>query len=150
MLLILNPLRIIDLSLLTKYTEFKQSLLITQLMFLSELFAGYILYKYYLSFIKNKEKRESKSRKITLIQNIKHVNISPIDKRLTIYLLIFSISILDCLDFLLTTLYLPKFSKSIFDTLEIRLRGVVSIFSILLCYFLLKFTIYKHQKYSLI
>jgi hypothetical protein len=149
MLIILNPLRNIDLSLLTKYTEFKQSLLITQLMFLSELFAGYIFYRYNISIIK-KKKSESKSRKITLIQNIKYVNISPIDKDLTIYLLIFSISILDCLDFLLTTIYLPKFCESFFDTLEIRLRSIISIFSIFLCYFLLKFTIYKHQKCSLI
>ena len=144
MLIILNPLRNIDLYVLEELTKFKQSLLITQLMFLSEFFAGYIFYKKNLSFIKKKEKGERKSRKLALIQNLN------IDKDLTIYLLIFSISILDCLDFLLTTLYLPKFCKSIFDTLEIRLRSFISIFSALLCYFLLKFSIYKHQKCSLI
>ena len=150
MLIILNPLRNIDLYVLEELTKFKQSLLITQLMFLSEFFAGYIFYKKNLSFIKKKEKGERKSRKLALIQNLKYVNKSTIDKDLTIYLLIFSISILDCLDFLLTTLYLPKFCKSIFDTLEIRLRSFISIFSALLCYFLLKFSIYKHQKCSLI
>ena len=150
MLIILNPLRNIDLFILEEFTGFKQSLLITQLMFLSEFFAGYIFYRYNLSFIKNKEKGESKSGKLALIQNIKYSNISPLNEGLAIYLLIFSISLLDCLDFLLTTLYLPKFCKSIFDTLEIRLRSIISIFSILLCYLLLKLTIYKHQKCSLI
>ena len=152
MLIILNFFRTLDLFLLRKLLKFQESLIITQLMFLSELISGFFIYKYNLNILTKKDKEnEAKTNKIILIHGENSFEMARTDGRLKIYLYTFSISLIDFLDFLLSTLYFPQiyndgFSKS----LDIRLKSIIAIHSILLCHFLLEFRIYKHQKCSLI
>ena len=155
MLIISTLGRQIDSKIMTEAIGFKgDSLLLTQIMFLSEIIFGLILFKYNRKqMLKQKSDNiETKFKGIKLIQN--KAEISFTDGTLKIYIFIFLVAYFDFIEFVLKTLYLPhlpvlknsKLSKS----LDIRLRGILVISSALLCYFLLKFPTYKHKKVSLL
>ena len=130
------------------------SLLLTQIMFLSEIIFGLILFKYNKKLL-SKRKNNNKETKFMGIKLIKKkAAMSYIDGSFKLYIFIFLVAYFDFIEFVLKTLYLPhlpvlknsKLSKS----LDIRLRGILVISSALLCYFLLKFPTYKHKKVSLL
>ena len=64
-------------------------------------------------------------------------------------LLIFFTACFDFMEFVFETFYLPKY-KEVSPSANVRLGGVVIIFSSLLCYFNLRMKILKHQFFSLI
>ena len=51
--------------------------------------------------------------------------------------------------FLLQTFYLPQY-KDVSKSLDIRVRSILTISNALLCYYILKLKVLKHQKYSLV
>ena len=155
MLIISTFCRQIDSKVMTEAIGFKGgSLMLTQIMFLSEIIFGLILFKYNRKqMLKQKSDNiETKFMGIQLIQNRAEMSLA--DGTLKIYIFIFLVAYFDFIEFVLKTLYLPhlpvlknsKLSKS----LDIRLRGILVISSALFCYFLLKFPAYKHKKVSLL
>jgi hypothetical protein len=70
------------------------------------------------------------------------------DSYLKITFLIFMGSFFDFNEFILQTYYLPKI-KDISNSLDLRLRSSLILTDAILCYYLLNFEIYKHQKLSL-
>ena len=152
MLIIINFFREIDLivinenkNIIIEFTELK-----TLIMFLSECISGLIIYKYQLNFLS--KKNEQKSSKVMGIKLIKRsVSFSSKNERLDndfkIYFYIFTASFLDFIGFMLSTY---EIFENFSYTLEDRLKSLLAILSSLLCYYLLKFPIFRHQKCSLI
>ena len=151
MLIIINFFREIDLivinenkNIIIEFTELK-----TLIMFLSECISGLIIYKYQLNFLS--KKNEQKSSKVMGIKLIKRSAFSSKKERLDngfkIYFYIFTASFLDFIGFMLSTY---EIFENFSYTLEDRLKSLLAILSSLLCYYLLKFPIFRHQKCSLI
>ena len=145
MLIIFNFLRKIDFIVIDQVIGLDGSLFLTFLMFLGELVAGLIIYLYQISFLP-KKKEEATFMGIKLIT--KSLNMSQRDSKFKIYLLILIASFFDFVEFIMGTLYLPKY-KDVSKSLAMRLSSMLTISSSLLCYYLLKLPIYRHQKCSL-
>ena len=151
MLIIIYFLREADLIILDKVIKididkFKE--LKTLIMFLSEFISGSILYKFHLKFITKKVEQTKPTFRIKLIQTKAQFS-STTDGIYKIYFFIFIISFLDFIGFCITTFDIPEFND-FSPTLETRLQCLLALQSSLLCYFLLKIPIYRHQKCSLI
>ena len=148
MLIIFTFCRKIDSIIMNKIFDFDSSLLLTLLMFLGEFSAGLSLYFYEKRFLSRKKSKEQNNTfmGVKLIKETSHLS-SP-DSNLKIYILLFIASYFDFIEFMLSTLYLPKFNE-ISQTLEMRLSSILIISSSLFFYFLLKFPIFKHQMLSL-
>ena len=151
MLIIIYFLREADLTILDKVIKididkFKE--LKTLIMFLSEFISGSILYKFHLKFITKKVEQTKPTFRIKLIQTKAQFS-STTDGIYKIYFFIFIISFLDFIGFCITTFDIPEFND-FSPTLETRLQCLLALQSSLLCYFLLKILIYRHQKCSLI
>ena len=72
------------------------------------------------------------------------------DKYYKILFLIFSAGFFDFIQFSIETYYIKKYNNDLSKTLQIPLRSILTTScSALLCIFLLKFEVYKHQKYVL-
>ena len=140
-------LRRIDTFILDKVYSFSKSELFTFLMFLGEFFSGIILYIYQKRSLKKKNAIKMPNASTIFINKTK--KIKNIDSMFKILLLIFFISYFDFIQFILYTYYIPKnpYSSS---SLESRLGGVLTIISALLCYYILKIPIYKHQIFSVV
>ena len=143
-LLIWTFFRYVDVILLEKIFNFTKTFLFTLLMFFGELFTGTILYFYQQSFLKNKSRKASKRGLLFSKNKMKNP-----DSTIKLLFLIFFISYFDFIQYILYTVYIPKFSH-FSGSLELRLGGILTILSALLCYYLLKFPIYKHQIFSII
>ena len=139
-LIILDKVIKIDID---KFKELK-----TLIMFLSEFISGSILYKLHLKFVNQKDEQTNPTLGIKLFQITTQFS-STIDSIYKIYFFIFIISFLDFIGFCITTFDIPEFSGFSL-TLETRLQCLLALQSSLLCYFLLKIPIYRHQKCSLI
>ena len=89
-----------------------------------------------------------KYMKIKLIKDDPNKTLRP-DSLFKIYFLLFLIAFYDFLEFEIKTYYLLKYDE-ISESLILRLRNIVTISSSLLCYFLFKFPLYRHHKFSLL
>ena len=143
MLLIWVFLRKINTILLDKFFSFSKNLLFTLLMFVSEIFAGSILYFYHKSFL-NKKKIDNSLKNVLIFTGEEEIPYS----KIKIYFLIFVAGSFDFINFILSTNYIPKYSYSS-SSLDIRLGGIVTIISALFFYYLLKLPILRHQLFSI-
>ena len=128
MIIISTNIRKIDTILMIKINNFESSLFLTLIMFLAEFIFGLITY----------------------LSNIQFSTRNNPDKKYKSYFIIFTTAFFDFNIFLLKTYYLPKFNKFVSVSLNTRLRSSLTICSALLCYFLFRIPIYKHQIFSLI
>ena len=138
--------RKVESILMDKIIGFDGSLLLTLIMFLSEIIFGFIFFTYEKSMFK-KSIGYTKFMGIELIQT--HFELRPRDNIYKIYLYILIIAFIDFFEFSVETLYFPKY-KEISNSLYVRLRCILTLFSGLFSSFLLKFSLYNHQKFSLI
>ena len=151
MLIIINVIKDYELKYIKEHCKYEEGSSSILLMFLSELIAGYIFYKKERSILIEKEIKTSSSLVgIKLIQSSEELESKPLDNTLKIIFLMFAATFFDFYDTFLFSFYLSNlyddFSSSLLDRLECILAIVTSI----LCYYLLKFPLYKHQKYSLV
>ena len=144
MLIIFNVLRKINVVIINNKYELSYSLSFILLMFMGEFIAGLAIYLYQISFFKRK--RRNTFMGIKLIQG--PLDISHPDNNFKIYFLLFIASYFDFIEFLLSTAIIPEY-KYLSSTLEIRLSGLLTLSSALFFIYLLKFSIFKHQKLSL-
>ena len=121
--------------------DFNNSLIITFIMFLSEFIFGLILYFYHINLVSQNENLQFKIKKLLKFPNPKTSNL---DSHFKIYLLLFFATFFDFIGFLIETFSLPRFIKAS-KTLKVRLYGQEIIISAILCYFLLRLKIYRHQ-----
>lgn len=148
MSIIFTYARKIETILMGKIIGFNGSLLLTLIMFLSEIISGIIFFLYEKKYFTLPKKRKTvMSLEIKLKENSDEIK--PNDTQLTIYLYIFVIAYIDFFEFMVDTLYIPKY-KNISDSLFIRLKTILTLCSGIISLFLLKFSIYKHQKFSLL
>ena len=151
-LIISTFLRKIVTILISKFFSFKGSVIYTFLMFLGELIAGFLFYRYQTKFIEEKTKQNvlnsnKLSSKISFIQ--KESKMMRPDNVIKYIFLIFMTGSFDFFEFILSTYYISKFHK-ISGTLQTRLGGILMVFSSLLYWYLFKFPKFKHQILSII
>lgn len=128
----------------------KDSLILTLIMFLSEFILGMILFIRNINFLKySGGKNKYIKTKNELIYGYNQKMSNKIDSQLTIYLYIILIAFFDFIEFIIKTSNLLK-NLGVSDSLDTRLRSIVTISSALFCYYLLKIPIYKHHKLSLL
>ena len=94
-------------------------------------------------------KNENLQFKIKTLVTFPNSKTSNPDIHFKIYLLLFFATFFDFIGFLIETFSLPRFIKAS-KTLKVRLYGQEIIISAILCYFLLRLKIYRHQIFSLI
>jgi drug/metabolite transporter (DMT)-like permease len=150
-LIICEFARAIELDLLKKIYEFKNSFLFTIIMYFSEMIFGLIIFLNQKKLFKKKKKKQTENYKgIELITTEANDSDIPIhDSRLKNNFIIVLISFLDCMHFSFQTFFFPELLDNISKSLLIRLTGIITLFSAILYYLLLKAAIYKHQKYCL-
>ena len=146
-LLLWNILRKFESSLISYFLGFDNSLIFTPLMFLGEFSAGLIIYLYQKKFLqKQKSSEKIKNKSITLIVTEQYLK--AIDSKTKIFFLIFNSALFDFVQFGLS-LHTPKF-VNVTGSIETRLAGFLTIFDALFYLYVLRFNIYRHQKFSLI
>ena len=139
--------RSIDAILMGQIIDFKSSLLLTLIMFFSELISGIILYIYQKYF--NLYSKKSTSVEINSKRNSLNKDIYSNSNNIWIYMLLLALSFLDFIQFIIATYYLPNYTiKS--NSLKARLGNMATIFSSFFYHFLLNFNLFKHQKISLL
>ena len=144
-LLILNHLvRRIILIITDTFYPNSVSVFYSVLMFLGEMSAGFILYKYQKIVLKKRIIDE----KLTSILTKKFKK-SRIDSKFKIYSLLIMSGFFDFMETQLSNLYIPKFSN-ISKSLEDRLCGTTIIFTALIYSYILKFPLFKHHIFSLV
>ena len=131
---------------LSSYLEFKSSLLLTLIMFISEIIAGSIFYFNNFYFLSKNEGKRTKSSGIILIHSPSKM--SRLDKTFKLYFLIFIAAYFQFISFKITTMYLTK-SENISKSLDIRLRSILPLLIGVLSLFTLRLSIVKHQIFSL-
>ena len=153
-LILSNFFRRLDSIIIKDAIDFKKTTsILTVIMFFSEFISGLIFFKINNNFLfniwkKNKEYEYMKYMKIKLIKDDPNKTLRP-DSLFKIYFLLFLIAFYDFLEFEIKTYYLLKYDE-ISESLILRLRNIVTISSSLLCYYLFKFPLYRHQKFSLL
>jgi hypothetical protein len=116
-------------------------------MFLGEFSAGLIIYLYQKKFLqKQKNSEKIKNKSITLIVTEQYLK--AIDSKTKIFFLIFNSALFDFVQFGLS-LHTPKF-VNVTGSIETRLAGFLTILDALFYLYVLRFNIYRHQKFSLI
>ena len=146
MLTIFNFLRNVDSIVMNKTIGLNSSLILTFLMFFGEFIIGLIIFIYQISFLRKKKKIDNTFMGIKLIEG--SFEITYPDSDFKILFLMFVISFFDFIEFMMATLYLPQY-ENISNSLTKRLNGILTISSALLCYYLLKMPIFKHQIFAL-
>lgn len=124
---------------------------------LAEALSGFIFYRFHINFLKQGKKEETNSTimGIKLIKPKKKKIKNP-DSNLIIFIYIFIAGLFDFSFFDLNVFFSPSnshnYSSKIYisPSLNIRLRAILTFYSAILSYILLKIPIYKHQKCSLI
>ena len=139
--------RKVENILMDKLIGFDGSLLLTLIMFLAEIVSGLIFFIYEKCCIFKRSAGKAKFMGIKLIQAPDEIK--PHDSKFKIYLYILIIAFIDFFEFSVDTLYFPKYND-ISSSLYVRLRCTLTLFSGLVSSFLLKFSLYAHQKLSLI
>ncbi len=144
--IIFTFLRKVETIAMNKSIGFDGSLLLTLIMFSAEIIPGMILYLYQKSFIKEGiEKPKLMGIALTADSGEPKKKHS----RIKIYILLILIGLIDFFEFIIDTLYFPKYDN-ISNSLFIRLRCILTIFSAIFSHFILKFSLFNHQKVSLI
>ena len=146
-LLIWSCLRSIDKTLLKYLFSFSKSIIFTMLMFLGEFLAGLILFIYQKRFTKRRKPLIMTQKSLVLLKKKHKMKAS--DSKFKIVFLIFILSFFDFVEFIISNSYVPKFHAAS-GSLEKRLGGILTIFSALFFYYLLKFPIFRHQVFSLL
>lgn len=146
MLIFFTTIRTADSILMVKLIEYEGYLFLTIIMFLSEFILGLIIYLSHLNFLSKKKDTSF----MGLIFRQPPSELPSPDKKTKVYLLIFMATFFDFNVFLLETYYLPLYNYYISQSFNIRVRSILTLCSALLCYFLLKIPIYKHQIFTLI
>ena len=124
---------------------------------LAEALSGFIFYRFHINFLKQGKKEETNSTimGIKLIKPKKKKIKNP-DSNLMIFIYIFIAGLFDFSFYDLNVFFSPSnshnYSSKIYisPSLNIRLRAILTFYSAILSYILLKIPIYKHQKCSLI
>lgn len=153
-LFVCDFLRKIDIFVMEVY-DLKYSLLFVLIMFLSEFVSGLSLFLYQKKNFINKNENEQVFMGIKLIKST-ITNIPHPDSSLKIYILIFLISLLDFIEFLIQTYYCPIYLKELglnsndgLYTFNTHLTSILALTSFLLYWKIFKSKIYRHQKLSL-
>ena len=135
---------------LEKIYKLGKSCLYLQFMFFGELLAGIIMYFSQRKYNKTK-KEENKEQYFLSIKLIRTDSgeLVPKDSKKKIFFLIFFVSSLDLIEFLLFSIYLPKL-YNISRSLTQRLYGFTTIFSLFFYVYALKLPVYKHHIFSLL
>ena len=148
-LLLYNELRNIESILLNKLLKFGDSLVFTPLMFLGEFFFELIIFSYQKKFVKKNIFKEKAPDKYMNIELIKTENtIKRNDGIIKIMFILFCCALFDFVQFILS-INTSKYTN-VSVSIELRLRGFLTIFNALFYYFVLKLPIYKHQLFCLI
>ena len=140
-------LRKVDLIIINKKYKFNDSLIFTLLMILGEFFGGFAVYTYHKYFLKVENNKAQKYLGIELIKN--NSEIKRPDSKFKRILLIFFTAYFDFVEFVISSFYMPKY-KVLSPTAESRFGGGIIILAALICHYVLKIKILKHQLYSLI
>ena len=138
--------RIVIVIIDEKY-KYNDSLIFTLLMLLGEFVAGLSIFIYLSYQFRKKGIDNNKHFRIELIQN--DAIMKRPDNIPKILLLIFFTSYFDFLEYVIATVYMPKYSV-ISPTAELRFGGIIIILAALICHFVLKIKLVKHQFYSLV
>ncbi len=133
----------------------KYSLLFVLIMLLSEFVSGLSLFLYQKKNLINKNENEQVFMGIKLIKST-ITNLPHPDSTLKIYILIFLISLLDFIEFLIQTYYCPLYLKELklnrnygLLTSNTHLTSILALTSFLLYWKIFKSKILRHQKLSL-
>ena len=132
--------------------DFKNSLTYAPFMYLGEFLGGLILNLIQKKLIKKRvEKKNQYFMSIKLIQNENEEGdyLPPKDGTFKILFIILVTALLDGIQFLLWAIYIPKF-QNISPSLPSRLFGISCIFAGIYYIYILRLSIYKHHKFSLI
>ena len=151
-LLLFNIARNIETILIDNFLVQSISLIYTPLMFLSECFAGLIIYIYQRQSLNKVDKKENSSPSQEIF-HVKYLFITNktyqyLDSNFKIMLLIFFSAFYDFVQFMVS-LHTPKFIN-VSNSIGSRLGGFLTIFDALFYYYVLRLPIYKHQFVSLI
>ena len=138
--------------------KLKSSYIYLPLMFLSEIFAGAILYCYEKKKMKTKKeekKGEEYLMSIKLIVSEKEEEgdyFVPLDNKIKIVFLIFLISLFDSVQFLISSIALHYFNKQRMLSVSFcpRLYGISTISAVFFYVYALKLPVYKHHQISLL
>ena len=147
MLVIFTTIRKIDTILMDKIIGFNASLFLSLIMFLSEFLIGLILFMNNYKFLNNDIETNNSFIGIQLIHIKPEMTLA--DSKIKIYILIFMSAFFDFNIFFIDTYYLPR-QFIISNSINIRLRSILTISSSLWCYFLLRIPIFKHHIFSLV
>ena len=146
-LIIWNTLRKLEMILINHLFDFDNSLIYTTLMFLGEFFSGFLIYLYQQKSLCKKKNKEVKFMSVSLIESNNDMLIP--DGKWKINFLIFVISFVDWVEFIIWTVCIPKYI-GISDSIVFRLNCIITIAGALFYRYVLKLTIFKHQLFSLI
>ena len=144
-------LRQVDLIIIKANYKFNDSLLLTFLMLFGEFVGGLPIFIYQRYFFSTGKIKKIKYLGIELIQ--KTSAMKPYDSAFKMMLLIFFTAYFDFIEFVIATFYMPKYNllySALSPTAETRFGGGIIIITALICHFILKIKILKHQFYSLI
>ena len=147
--MIWSYLRVLIKMLLSFFYDFSISSLFTIIMFFGEFTSGLIVYKYQSKFL-----RKNEIENIALIEAMKRKNThySKYQKqtnKLKVFSLLFLAAFLDFVEYILASFYIIKYT-TISSSLDSRCFSFLVICNSLTYKYLLKFKIYKHQKFSLL
>ena len=150
MSMIFHFLTLIIFIIIKIYLEYDKYLVLEVIMFLSEFLSGLILSIYQMFFLfQKKDEEQLKIMGFKLIYN-KQSNIKPLDKGYKILFLIFVAAFFDFNQYTITEYLIKVENNSSSFYMDIHLRGLLTIFCAIYCYFLLNIGIGKHQKLSLL
>ena len=141
LLTLFTLIRKINVITINKLTGFRDSILITYIMFLEEFVSGLILNIYTNKFY-NYDKN-TLNLKIVSKEQLKNFSVSNFE----VFFLLFMIAYTDFVEFILQTFHIPLYSES--RNLDIRLRNMLIVFSFIQGYCGLKLPIFNHQKFSI-
>ena len=147
-MLIWATIREIDNYLINFLLKFSNSSIFTLFMFIGEFLAGLIFHLKQKKFLpKNIKRNQSEFFKIGLVKK-KEKEINTKDNKAKTIFLILCLPFFDFVQFLLS-LEIYKFD-ALSNSLEIRFRGIFTIYTALFYYYFLKEPLIKHQIFSLI
>ena len=142
-LLIFSLARDIEKDILGRVYKFDYPFHFTILMFIGEILAGLIIYLYQKKII-SKKKSPVRTRLNSVVSERK---LKSVDGTCKIMFLIFCAGLMDFVQTVIS-LYTPKFSN-ISSSISSRLGGFLTIVDALYYYFVLRFSILRHQFFSL-
>ena len=142
-LLIFSLARDIEKDILGRVYKFDYPFHFTILMFIGEILAGLIIYLYQKKII-SKKKSPVRTRLDSVVSERK---LKTVDGTCKIMFLIFCAGLMDFVQTVIS-LYTPKFSN-ISSSIGSRLGGFLTIVDALYYYFVLRFSILRHQFFSL-